>query len=370
MIKRNLLYLNQQLAAASKNSSVVVKFICLISILFYIFSYSETFVKVICVTPGFIIPPNFWVWTAFTHCYLETRLWLLLADVITVGLCGKLLEPLWGAMEMLTFFSLVNTSVAFLSVMYYIFIFTITSDPRYLFSVQIHGLAGYCAAVSVAVKQIMPDHILLSLPCGKVRNRNVPLSVLLLSLILWPLGIVRGTYPVMFTSGILTSWVYLRFYQHHSNGTVGDAADGFTFASFFPNVIQPPFIFIGNAVFEFLVYIRLCKKPVRKYNMASSSSITVNIPGAESHDAERRRQIALRALSERLSKVEQVSWPSTADDTKHSDKNKTVSISMPQILSHHQTSTLTPSIISTKMPSGSGTEVENLLIETEAIPPS
>lgn len=230
MIKRNLSYLNQQLGAALKNSSVVVKFICLINILFYIFSFSETFIKIICVTPGFIIPPNFWVWTAFTHCYLETRLWLLLADVITVGLCGKLLEPLWGAMEMLTFFALVNTSVAFLSVMYYIFIFTITSDPRYLFSVQIHGLAGYCAAVSVAVKQIMPDHILLSLPCGKLRNRNVPLCVLLLSLILWPLGIVRGTYPVMFTSGLLTSWVYLRFYQHHSNGTVGDSADGFTFA--------------------------------------------------------------------------------------------------------------------------------------------
>lgn len=232
MIKRNLLYLNQQLGAALKNSSVVVKFICLINILFYIFSLSETFVKVICVTPGFIIPPNFWVWTAFTHCYLETRLWLLLADVITVGLCGKLLEPLWGAMEMLTFFALVNTSVAFLSVMYYIFIFTVTSDPRYLFSVQIHGLAGYCAAVSVAVKQIMPDHILLSLPCGKLRNRNVPLCVLLLSLILWPMGIVRGTYPVMFTSGLLTSWVYLRFYQHHSNGTIGDAADGFTFARY------------------------------------------------------------------------------------------------------------------------------------------
>lgn len=232
MIKRNLLYLNQQLGAALKNSSVVVKFICLINVLCYIFSFSETFVKVISVTPGYIIPPNFWVWTAFTHCYLETRLWLLLADVITVGLCGKLLEPLWGAMEMLTFFALVNTSVAFLSVMYYIFIFTVTSDPRYLFSVQIHGLAGYCAAVSVAVKQIMPDHILLSLPCGKLRNRNVPLSVLLLSLILWPLGIVRGTYPVMFTSGLLTSWVYLRFYQHHTNGTVGDAADGFTFARY------------------------------------------------------------------------------------------------------------------------------------------
>ncbi|XP_054721370.1 transmembrane protein 115-like [Uloborus diversus] len=341
MIKRNLQYLQQQLGAALKNSSVVVKFICVINIFCYFLSFSDTAVRILCVTPGFIIPPNFWVWTAFTHCFLETRLWLLLTDVITVGLCGKLLEPLWGAMEMLTFFALVNTSVAFLSVLIYIVIFTITSDPRYLFSVHIHGLAGYCAAVSVAVKQIMPDHILLSLPCGKLRNRNVPLCVLLLSLILWSLNVIRGTYPVMFSTGLLSAWIYLRFYQHHSNGTVGDMADGFTFASFFPNVIQPPLIVLGNAVFEFLVYIRLCKKPLRKYNLASSSSISVTIPGTEPHDAERRRQIALRALSERLSKVEQVPWPSTADESKLPEKSKSVSIMMPPVLAHHQNTLLT-----------------------------
>ncbi|CAL1269697.1 unnamed protein product [Larinioides sclopetarius] len=340
VIKRNLFYLYQQLAAALNNSSVVVKFICLINIVFYLLSFSETAVRIICVIPGFIIPPNFWVWTAFTHCYLETRLWMLLIDVITVGLCGKLLEPLWGAMEMLTFFALVNTSVAFLSVMFYIVVFTVTSDPRYLFSVQIHGLAGYCAAVSVAVKQIMPDHVLLSLPCGKVRNRNVPVIVLLLSLILWPLGVIKGTYPVMFTSGLLSSWVYLRFYQHHSNGTAGDMADGFTFASFFPNVMQPPLIVISNAVFGFLVYIKLCKKPIRKYNLAASTSVILNIPGTEPHDAERRRQIALRALSERLNKVEQVSWPSTLEETKTPDKSKSVGITMPPAFSDHQTSYL------------------------------
>ncbi|XP_015928619.1 transmembrane protein 115 [Parasteatoda tepidariorum] len=338
IIKRNLHYLNQQLAAAFKNSSVVVKFICIVNIFCYFLSFNETAIRVISVTPGFIIPPNFWVWTAFTHCYLETKFYLLLADVITVGLCGKLLEPLWGAMEMLTFFALVNTSVAFLSVMFYIVIFTVTSDPRYLFSVQIHGLAGYCAAVSVAVKQIMPDHVLVTFPCGKLRNRNVPLCVLILSLILWPIGIVGGTYPVMFTSGLLSSWVYLRFYQHHSNGTTGDMADGFTFASFFPNVIQPPLILVSNAVFDFFVHVKLCRKPVHKYNQVPTS-VTVTIPGTDPHDAERRRQIALRALSERLSKVESSPWPLIPDVSKYAEKSKSVNLTMPPILSPHQSST-------------------------------
>ena len=48
--------------------------------------------------------------------------------------------------------------------------------------------------------------------------------------------------------------------------------------------------------------------------MGAAAGITISVPGAESQDAERRRQIALRALSERLSKIEPSGaveqWPS------------------------------------------------------------
>lgn len=343
VVRRNLPYFRQQFSAALKNSSVVVKFICLTVFLCYFLSYSKSITRCIVVTPGFIIPPNFWVWTAFTHCFLEKRIWLVLTDIITVGLCGKLIEPLWGALEMLTFFAIVNSSVAFLSVMFYIIVYTTTSDHQYLFDVHVNGLAGYCAGVAVAVKQIMPDHVLLSMPLGKLRNRNVPLCVLLLSLILCLLGLVQSTYPVMFTAGLLTSWVYLRFYQHHTNGTRGDMADHFAFASFFPNVLQPPLAMIGNTVFEFLVRIKVCRKPVRKYNIASSSSITVSLPGTDPQDAERRRQIALRALTERLSKVEQPAWPSlTEEDPKNlEDKGKHVTIAIPPVPQHSSPTSLT-----------------------------
>jgi hypothetical protein len=41
--------------------------------------------------------------------------------------------------------------------------------------------------------------------------------------------------------------------------------------------------------------------------------ITISLPGAESQDSERRRQIALRALSERLSKVSLVQKTRTTE---------------------------------------------------------
>lgn len=67
---------------------------------------------------------------------------------------------------------------------------------------------------------------------------------------------------------------------------------------------------------------------MRKYDIGSAtSSISISLPGVESHDTERRRQIALKALSERLSKVEsgttsaaqdggavETAWPSLDDD--------------------------------------------------------
>uniref|UniRef100_T1IMS9 Transmembrane protein 115 n=1 Tax=Strigamia maritima TaxID=126957 RepID=T1IMS9_STRMM len=312
VVRRNFPYFRQQLGAALNNSSVVVKFICVTVFSCYFLSYSELAIRVLSVTPGYLIPPSTWIWTAFTHCFVETHFWQVAADIVTVGLCGKLMEPLWGAQEMLTFFAIVNVGVALTSTAYYLFVYMCTFNPAILFEIHIHGLAGYVAGVSVAVKQIMPDHVLIHSPLGKMRNRNVPLNVLLLSLILWSVGLLEGTYSCMFLSGVLVSWLYLRFFQPHSNGSSGDIAESFTFASFFPNVLQPPIAIVCNTIYEFLVKLKICHKPIK--HTAIPSSITISLPGTDPHDAERRRQIAIKALNDRLNKPEPARWPSLIDE--------------------------------------------------------
>ena len=229
-VHRNLPYFQQQLGALLGNTSLSVKIICLAVSIGYFVSYSEIAIRLLTVTPGYVFPPGFRIWTIFTHWFVEFHLWEVCADIITVGLCGKLIEPLWGKMEMLTFFALINTSVAFVGAFFYLLIYMVTINTDVLFEVHIHGLAGYIAAVAVAVKQMMPDHVVVNTPLGKLTNRNVPLCVLLLSVLLWLVGILEGTYPTMFTSGVILSWLYLRFYQRHSNGSRGDMADNFTFA--------------------------------------------------------------------------------------------------------------------------------------------
>jgi len=317
MIRRNFPYVRAQVGAAIASTSPFVRILSSIIVVCYALSFSTAAIDAFCVRPGLFLPPKFRIWTFATHSFMETHWWHALVDIVIINLYGKLLEPLWGTIEMINFYLLVNTVAGIATSFIYVMLYGLTFDPSFLFEIRIHGLPGYIAAFSVAVKQIMPDHVLLNLPLGKIRNRHVPILVLLLAIIVNIFGGVSGTYPWLFGMGLLTSWTYLRFYQKHNNKTKGDSTDHFMFASFFPEPISPVVAVVANTVFSLLVRMKVCKRQVHRYNMAApSGSITVSLPGTNAEDAERRRQIALKALNERLSKMEEStpSWPSMDDD--------------------------------------------------------
>lgn len=71
----------------------------------------------------------------------------------------------------------------------------------------------------------MYEHVI----SGKLTNRSLPLLILIAAIILWAVDALEGTYPCMWGSGTLLSWIYLRFWQRHSSGTRGDMADNFSF---------------------------------------------------------------------------------------------------------------------------------------------
>ncbi|KAJ8301363.1 hypothetical protein KUTeg_020350 [Tegillarca granosa] len=240
MMQKNFGMVQQQFSTAVGKSSVVVKSIALAVTIGYFISFAKSAIPYIAVTPGYVMPPNFWVWTFLTHSFVELHFWDVLIDVSVVILCGKLLEPLWGAMDMLIFFIVVNTGVAIATSFLYISFYLVTKNEEYLFETYIHGLAGYIAGFSVAVKQVMPDHVLLTSPFGKLRNTHIPLLLLIVALTLRLVGALDGPYPFIF----------------------------------FPNQLQPVVAIISNTIFLGLVKIKVCKKPQRKYDVSSPSTIT------------------------------------------------------------------------------------------------
>lgn len=302
--------------ASLASSSVVVKGLCALLVAFYFISFSEVARAHLAVVPGYVLPPNFWVWTLVTHGFLQQRLWLVIIDVAVVILAGKLLEPLWGAMEMLLFFMLLNASAAFMTALVYMAMYFITGRTEYLFETYIHGLPAFIGGFCVAVKQVMPDHVLLTLPFGKLRNKHIPLLMLGIAIGLACLSILDGQYAIMFVAGTLISWIYLRFYQRHTSGSRGDFADSFAFASFFPQAVEAPISLCSGAVFNALVAMKICRKPQRRYDISSPTTITVTLPGTDPQDAERRRQLAIKALNERLNQIkEETSWPSMEEES-------------------------------------------------------
>lgn len=68
------------------NTSVGVKSLSIIVLLSYFLSYSEYAILALSVTPGKFWPPNFWLWTAFTHCFLEIHWWEVVVDISTIVL--------------------------------------------------------------------------------------------------------------------------------------------------------------------------------------------------------------------------------------------------------------------------------------------
>lgn len=312
-MNRYLPVARQHFLSAIASTSVVVKSISAVVLLLYFLSWPVDTSYMLGVTPGYLFPPNFWVWTLVTHGVVEQHIWGVVVNVGTIMTCGRLLEPLWGALELLIFFAVVNVSSGLLAGLSYLLTYVATFDLDFLFAVRVYGALGFLGGVLVALKQTMGDTTVLRVP--QVRLKAAPALVLLLLAVLCLSGLLDSAAPLAaYSYGALAGWVYLRFYQRHSRGR-GDMSDHFAFASFFPEAVQPAVGLLAGLVHAALVKLKVCRKMVKRYDVGAPSSITISLPGTDPQDAERRRQLALKALNERLKKVEdQSSWPSMDDE--------------------------------------------------------
>lgn len=269
------------------------------------------------------------MWTLVTHSFVETSFIFLLADWCVILLFSKMIEPLWGVQECVQFYFIITSLVALITSLYYYVVFALTNDEKVIFDVRINGLGALLGGFVVAIKQIMPDTVILDASFIRLKQDHFPGLLILLSIILYVLGLTSLTYVIMLVMGMFFGWLYLRFYQRHKNGTCGDSSSSFVFASFFPSQIQPFIAIIANTIFNVLVQIKVCKKPPVRYNVNASGSqshITITLPlvnaGIENSDAERRRQKALKALHERLKK------PGEDVTDQWADRNASESVSL------------------------------------------
>uniref|UniRef100_S4P0A7 Transmembrane protein 115 n=4 Tax=Pararge aegeria TaxID=116150 RepID=S4P0A7_9NEOP len=136
-------------------------------------------------------------------------------------------------------------------------------------------------------------------------------------------------------------------------------ADNFSFDNFFPTVLQPLVRGILGPVHRCCVRIGMCSPSPRRVHLAlSPRGVTISMPGVEPQDMERRRQIALKALSERLSK--------TSEQTRQ--KNLSTKVNMDAVRKM-QSSNVIPQFPAEGEPIEPTAPVEATLVDITAEPP-
>lgn len=301
-----------------------------------------------------LVPSRFFYypWTLLTATFVEQNIFTVLLNAATLFYGGKYLERAWGSREFGKFILVVSLIPNALTVSIYLlwaavtgsqlrgyafFLFSHdncttscampTDDSTNLSLTQICGGVSLQASFLVAFKQLVPEHTVTILKgLVKVRVKHFPALFLLLNTIS---GVVFGTdtAAILAWLGLLTSWSYLRFHKRQPDftgtstnglGIKGDASETFTFASFFPDAIQPPIAFVADKIYAALVAVGICT-PFSAEDIASSNehalargqaglpSLLNNGRGGggfrgmgKREEAERRRALALKALDQRL----------------------------------------------------------------------
>ncbi|KAL9624951.1 MAG: hypothetical protein Q9160_000998 [Pyrenula sp. 1 TL-2023] len=263
-------------------------------------------------------------WTFLTTTFVEQNIFNLLINAAALFFGGKYLERAWGSKEfgkVILVASFVPNLTATLAYILWGAMFGTGETAQ----VTLSGGIAIQAAFLVAFKQLVPEHTVTILK-GLVKMR-VKHFVSLFLLANTVSGFVLGTDTAALLAwlGVLTSWTYLRFYKRQpdlsSTSTTpstlrGDASSTFTFASFFPDVLQPPITLLTTQIYNILIALKILtpfsNEDIASGNEQAAARGEAGLPSllnnagrgrsmAKREEAERRRALALKALDQRLS---------------------------------------------------------------------
>ncbi|MCP9265479.1 ATP synthase F1 sector subunit alpha [Dirofilaria immitis] len=272
---------------------------------------------------------RFELWRLFTHFIIETNIFIFILLIWNLHQVASLIEPNWGIFETIKYLGIVQIGSSFLIAVIALLTFVITVNDTFFFRTYIFGLPAASSAVCVAMKQFLPDSILLTTPIGRVKNTHLPFCIIVAASLLIGFNLLRWVSLLQILFGVQISWIYLRFLQPHDDGEPKGILANILLgqlpypmqghslkADLFPSKLQPLMRVLSSTVYTCLIQVRLCKPLARHIDLMKLDSVNVVLPSLQTKDTERRRQKALRDLTERLNRVQQAetrSWPEMED---------------------------------------------------------
>ncbi|KAL1915722.1 uncharacterized protein VTP21DRAFT_6481 [Calcarisporiella thermophila] len=273
-----------------------------------------------------VVPGSFlWSpWTILSTGFLEKHIITFFINTISTAVCGSYLERAWGSRQFFIFIFVVNSVSVLLAWIVSLIEFIIFQNADNLYSTQIGGGAALISGYLVSLKQLIPEHLVTIFGVLRLRVKYFPLIYLLsltIACVIFPIQ------PEFFLAlfGWLTSWMYIRFFKYQ-DGILGDRSETFSFASFFPKVIQPPIKMISNLTYGILVSLRCCppiSSSSQPFNINRSSDLPQNTQGTAWSEIERQKALALRTLDMRLHAAQQQRQNQQKEEPEGSDEGAT-----------------------------------------------
>ncbi|OLL26032.1 Rhomboid-like protein 19 [Neolecta irregularis DAH-3] len=275
--------------------------------------------------PYMTIIPNrsiVYPWTLLISSYVETNIFALLISFGTFLYAGRYFERAWNSKEYLKFLLIVTVIPNLCSMLFSLVAYGLTAKLSYLL-MPICGSIGIQAGILVAFKQIVPEHTVnIFRSAFRMRVKHFPvLFVLVMSLASFASSSISAQLTCF---GFISAWTYLRFYKRSMPDLgvpsavqlKGDGSPAFSFASFFPDALQPSISVISDFVYHILALARLCT-PFERRDLENGNprpdSRGAAQPGAARAEAERRRALALKTLDKKMDKHQGPSRQSSSE---------------------------------------------------------
>lgn len=204
--------------------------IMILQIAFYGISYTSFGTTYLAVTVARVLPPNCWIWTLLTFNFYNVRILHLLFDMVTIYLVDVVMFPSWKMSEVIRCCVLSQLLASGLTVCTLFIGYACTFNIDLLWTTPICGLSPLLGTTLVVARQLTPDNILINLPLGKFRIKHIAFATFTCFLLLAIFHITDYVYFLLISYGIFVTWIYLRFFQRHCNGDIGDTTDVFKFS--------------------------------------------------------------------------------------------------------------------------------------------
>lgn len=256
-------------------------------------------------------------WTVVTGIFVDATIFRFLVSLVLMYFAGKFIERSWSSKELIKFVVIVGAVSNLLTSVSLIFLNLIFGNN--FFNIPVDGNLCLLVSYLVVLKQLTPEHsIVLFKGVAQARAKHIPFAVLVI-LTLVSITTLSPTPAVQAWLGLIVSWAYLRFFQTSvadpllpQPGDVvgvrkltGDASETFSFVHFFPEILTPIIAPLFDQIYELLVQLHILTRfndsDIEQGNIIASRRVAGQPATVDTRNAaERRRQVALKVLEERI----------------------------------------------------------------------